>query len=136
MLEIRCKSNNNRDTPTTSSDNLTYSEDTYSPLWGRTRRVTRCRDARECRVGGRPLCQRLQHRDLTTTDAQIVRPYRIQSRLVSSYRASLQRVTRQFGLLVSVVLQRTHRPCVPTKGYTSRLDIPIRSDRQQPTANS
>ena len=31
-----------------------------------------CRDARSVR----PLCQRLQHRDLTGTDAQIVRPYR------------------------------------------------------------
>ena len=38
---------------------------------------------------GRTLCERLQHRDLTTTDAQIVRPYRIQSRLVSSHSASL-----------------------------------------------
>ena len=44
-----------------------------------------CRDARSVR----PLCQKLQHRDLTTTDAQIVRPYRILSRLVSSHSASL-----------------------------------------------
>ncbi len=36
-----------------------------------------CRDARS----ERPLCQRLQHRDLTGTDAQIVRSYTATSNL-------------------------------------------------------
>ena len=76
-------------------------------------------DARECLAGGRPLYNRLQHRGfngdgrtdraslqgvvggrsnaLTGTDAirlDTSRPYRIQSRLVSSHSAFPQRTTR------------------------------------------
>ena len=65
----------------------------------KARRVTRCRDARS----ERPLYQKLQHRSFNDNGR--------------TDRASLHRVTR---LIVTrfALTQRTHRPCVPTKGYT------------------
>ncbi len=46
---------------------FTYATSRPSPpqiaFWSGKYETAPCRDARECRVGGHPLCQRLQHRD-------------------------------------------------------------------------
>ena len=101
-------------------------------------RVTSCRDARKCLVGGRPspnqrdyavtfVLQRT-HRSCVPTEVVSVRPWchsitrkvrYVPSRDARSVRPSLSKATASITCVPTtvirrLVLQRTHRSCVPT----------------------
>ena len=80
-------------------DDVTFNGDGRTLDWTMAVTAT-CRDAREYLAGGRPLSnESYSIVALTGMDAQTERPYRIQSRLVSSHSASVIPPRRRVGTL-------------------------------------